>query len=137
MFKSEKPVVQRFTWSAEGATPFHYGKILVACVLVTGSLFAATKIGWFASLVAPVIVFAGVALLYLSWRNWELGVQAVLVIVIFEGALRKWFFPSASDLVYFYKDFIMLAALVGYLSRRRKAPLLIKGRLRWLVVIIV
>src|ERR687884_1481813 len=92
--------------SDEERMRFQYGKALVACILVTGLIFAAIKIGWFADLIAPFIVIAGVALLYLSWRNWEMGVQAMLVIVVFEGAVRKWFLPSASDFVYFYKDFV-------------------------------
>jgi hypothetical protein len=109
---------------------------LVACILITVLIFAATKISGFSSFISPLVVIAGAALLFMAWRNWEFGIQALLVIVIFEGAVRKWFLPSASDLVYFYKDFIMLASIIGYLSRRNKTPLLIKGQLQILLVII-
>ena len=111
-------------------------KVCIACVLATGLMLAATELNWISSFVAPLIVIAGISVLFMSWRNWEFGVQSVLVIVIFEGAVRKWFLPSASDLVYFYKDFVMLASFIGYLSRPNKLPLLIKGQLQLLLVII-
>jgi hypothetical protein len=122
---------------SEGRAKTPLIKALVACILATALIFAATQIGWFSSFVAPLVVISGGIVLYISWRNWEFGVQALLVLVVFEGAIRKWFLPSASELVYFYKDFIMLAALIGYLSRRNKPPLLIKQRLQPLLVIIV
>jgi hypothetical protein len=89
---------------------------------------------WVSNYLAPLIVIVGAVVLITAWRNWEFGVQAVLVIVIFEGAVRKWFLPSASDLVYFYKDFVMLASLVSYLSQRDKPPLFIKGQLRLFLI---
>lgn len=111
-------------------------KVLVACILGTALILAAAQTSWVSSFVAPLIIIVGIAVLFMALRNWELGVQAVLVIVVFEGAVRKWFLPSASDLVYFYKDFVMLASFIGYLSRRDKTPLVIKGRLQLLAVII-
>lgn len=126
--------------AAQQADDIHTGiktsSALVACIVVTVLLFAATKINGFSTLIAPLVVMAGVALLFKAWRNWEFGIQALLVIVIFEGAVRKWFLPSASDLVYFYKDFVMLASIIGYLSRRNKTPLLIKGQLQILIITI-
>jgi hypothetical protein len=105
-------------------------KVIVACILVTGLLLAATSISWFSGFIAPLVIIVGAIVLYASWRNWEFGIQAVLVIVIFEGAVRKWFLPSASELVYFYKDVVMIASLLGYQSRRNKPLLLIKERIK-------
>jgi hypothetical protein len=37
-----------------------------------------------------------------------------LVLLIFEGALRKWLFPGAKDLIYFLKDFVILGAYINF-----------------------
>lgn len=58
----------------------------------------------------PIIV----GLLYLSCLNWRLSVKAALVLVVIEGALRKWVLPQASDVVYFLKDFVLLGAYLRY-----------------------
>src|SRR5437764_9719914 len=110
------PVEERKLMSLPPSTDrdkVHYVKVLVACILGTGLILAAAQTSWVSSFIAPLIIIIGVAVLFMAWRNWELGVKAVLVIVVFEGAVRKWFLPSASDLVYFYKDFVMLASFIG------------------------
>ena len=66
----------------------------------------------------------------LAWRKWEFGVQALLVIVIVEGAIRKWFLPSYAELVYFYKDGLMCAIIIGYLAQRCKPPFIIKRQIK-------
>jgi hypothetical protein len=105
-------------------------KVVVACIFATVLLLAATNTSWFSSFIAPLVVIAGIIVLFSAWRNWEFGVQAVLVVVIFEGAVRKWFLPSANEFVYFYKDVVMIVSLLGYLSRRNKPLLLIKERIK-------
>lgn len=50
----------------------------------------------------------------ISSLNWRRSVQAVLVLVVLEGALRKWVLPQASDLLYFLKDFVLLGAYIRY-----------------------
>jgi hypothetical protein len=50
----------------------------------------------------------------ISSLNWRRSVQAVLVLVVIEGALRKWVLPQASDLLYFLKDFVLLGAYIRY-----------------------
>ena len=72
----------------------------------------------------------GLALIGACVRNWEFGIKAILVVVVLEGAVRKWFLPSFSELVYFYKDVLMAATLIGYFRKRRKTPFVIKRRLR-------
>jgi hypothetical protein len=38
-----------------------------------------------------------------------------MVVVVFEGAIRKWVFPGAQDLVYFAKDGLLLGCYAGFL----------------------
>ncbi len=89
----------------------------------------ATQASGLSGILAPIMIAGAVGLLAVSFRNWQLGVQSLLVILIVEGAIRKWFLPSASDMVYFYKDGLMIVILLGYLRQSRKTPLLIKGRI--------
>jgi hypothetical protein len=41
------------------------------------------------------------------WRNL---IKAALIIAILDGALRKWFFPGFANVLYFLKDFVLIAA---------------------------
>src|SRR5437867_3892167 len=50
----------------------------------------------------------------LSAINWRISVKAALVLVVLEGAIRKWLFPQASEMVYFLKDFVLLGAYIRY-----------------------
>ena len=73
-----------------------------------------------------LVIMAGIAALGWSVRRWRAGVQVALVLVIFEGALRKWFLPGAQDLFYFAKDVFLLGAYTGFLRspawRRYRPP---------------
>lgn len=51
---------------------------------------------------------------YLSCLDWRKSIQAVFVLVVLEGALRKWILPQASELIYFLKDFVLLGAYFQY-----------------------
>lgn len=46
-----------------------------------------------------------------SWRH---SVKAIFIVLVLEGALRKWVLPQASDLIYFLKDLILLGAYIKY-----------------------
>ncbi|HEX8140330.1 MAG TPA: hypothetical protein VF544_22385 [Pyrinomonadaceae bacterium] len=105
-------------------------KVIVACIFATSLLLAAISTSWLSGFIVPLVIIAGIVILFSAWRNWEFGVQAVLVIVIFEGAVRKWLLPSASEFVYFYKDVVMIVSILSYLSRRNKPLLLIKERIK-------
>lgn len=61
-------------------------------------------------LAIPALLFI-VALSYFNWRTF---IKAALLLVVVEGALRKWFLPQASDLIYFLKDFVILGAYIRY-----------------------
>jgi hypothetical protein len=99
---------------------------LIGGLLGVAAVYTTTRGGSVNSIVALVVVILGAALLVAAFRNWEFGLQALLVIVVIEGAVRKWFLPSASELVYFYKDALMIIILVAYRRQHRKTPFLIK-----------
>jgi hypothetical protein len=66
------------------------------------------------------IMLAGVAALAWAYKRWRLGIQAALVLLIFEGAIRKWLFPGSQDLVYFAKDVVLLGSYAGFLVSRER-----------------
>ena len=55
-----------------------------------------------------------VAILYVSSLNWRRTVKVVLVLLVIEGALRKWVLPQASDVMYFLKDIVLLGGYLKY-----------------------
>jgi hypothetical protein len=61
-------------------------------------------------------------------QNWKLSIKTILVLVVVEGALRRWVFPQARDLIYFFKDFILIGSYVGFASR----PRLLIDRFSWI-----
>ena len=69
----------------------------------------------FAALAAP---FA-----FLAVRYWQHALFGVFVLLVFEGALRKWAFPWAQAQIYLVKDVILLAVYLGFmLDSRRNLP---------------
>jgi hypothetical protein len=58
--------------------------------------------------------FLGVGIIYLSMMNWRRAVHAALVVALLEGAIRKWVFPQGSEMVYFFKDIILLGAYLKF-----------------------
>lgn len=67
-----------------------------------------------------LIVLAGLAAGVWSIRRWRSAVQAAMVLVILEGAIRKWLVPGAQDLVYFAKDVFLLGAYIGWFQQRAR-----------------
>jgi len=59
-------------------------------------------------------LLVAIVIFYISSINWRHTVKAVLFILVVEGALRKWIFPQASDLIYFLKDFLLLGTYLCY-----------------------
>src|SRR5215468_8351213 len=53
-------------------------------------------------------------LFVISASNWRRSVQIALILVVIEGAIRKWVLPQASDLVYFLKDIVLLGLYTHY-----------------------
>ncbi|BAU63907.1 unknown protein [Stanieria sp. NIES-3757] len=63
------------------------------------------------------IIVASIAvifIIYFSCLNWKRSVKTVFFLVVFEGILRKWVLPQASDLIYFLKDIVLLGAYIKY-----------------------
>src|SRR5215510_15497105 len=61
----------------------------------------------------------------LTARYWQQALFGVFVLVVFEGALRKWAFPSAQAQIYLVKDAILLVVYLGFvLDDRRNQPAL-------------
>lgn len=104
------------------------GLALIQAATTTG---VATEVG------APLLMTTGAVILVVAWREWQVGIQALLVVLIIEGAVRKWFLPSASELVYFYKDFLMVVIVISYLTNGRRLPLLVKHELKAFTVIVI
>jgi hypothetical protein len=77
--------------------------------------FANPALWAFAALVAPCAL--------LAVRYWQRALFAVFVLMVFEGALRKWAFPWAQAQIYLVKDVILLSVYLGFiLDGRRKLP---------------
>lgn len=104
--------------------------VLAISVLGVAVIFLATHAPDVLSGLEPWLFVLAPFLVVVAVRHWERGIQIILMVVIIEGAVRKWFLPSASELVYFYKDFLMAATLIGYFRKRGKAPFAIKRRLK-------
>ncbi|MFM6609252.1 MAG: hypothetical protein ACKPJQ_07400, partial [Dolichospermum sp.] len=69
------------------------------------------------NLLLPLLVLIALTfIVYLSSLNWRKSLKFALVIVVLEGALRKWVLPQASDMIYFLKDIILLGAYLKFYS---------------------
>src|SRR5262245_43782502 len=53
--------------------------------------------------------------------RWQATLFFVMVLFVFEGALRKWFFTDIQGPIYFLKDALLLIAFFGFLAGRRRA----------------
>lgn len=62
------------------------------------------------------------AIVFLSTRNWRRSINSVFIIIVFEGALRKWVLPGMSDYLYFLKDFILVGAYWKYFFGSASEP---------------
>jgi hypothetical protein len=58
--------------------------------------------------------FGAMAVLMFSFSNWRRAVYMAMLTALFEGAIRKWILPQASELVYFLKDGILLGAYLRF-----------------------
>ncbi len=46
--------------------------------------------------------------------KWRRSVKAVFLLLVLEGALRKWVLPQASEMIYFLKDVILIGAYFNF-----------------------
>jgi len=81
-----------------------------------------------------VIVAAATAAIAFSIVYWRQAVLAAMLLLIFEGALRKWVLPEAQAALYLAKDMLLVGAYVGFaMAKGFSLPV---GRARPLVVLI-
>jgi len=65
--------------------------------------------------VTIAVLFALAIAVFYSARSWRKGLLLALVLVVVEGAIRKWLAPGAASFVYFGKDLVLLGVYLGYL----------------------
>ena len=53
--------------------------------------------------------------------DWRRAVYCSALVAIFEGALRKWFFPASQEGIFFAKDALVAGACLGYLFVQSRA----------------
>src|SRR5436309_6117797 len=81
------------------------------------------------------LIAGGGALLLFGAFQWRWGVFGALLLAVFEGAIRKWVFPQASQMVYFAKDFLLLGAYFSFFfGGGKKTALRIPESLSFLLV---
>jgi hypothetical protein len=69
-----------------------------------------------------VVLLGGAAAVW-AFRRWRTAAQAVMVLLILEGAIRKWIAPGAQDLVYLAKDVLLLGIYAGFVRDRPRLRL--------------
>lgn len=70
-----------------------------------------------------LLVLLGGGAFFWSIRQWRVAVQVGMILLVFEGAIRKWLLPGSQDLVYFAKDVVFLGAYLGFLQARERQRL--------------
>jgi hypothetical protein len=66
------------------------------------------------STLLSIAAIGGLVLLAWSYSNWRAAVKLAVVIALFEGAIRKWVWAGGGDLVYFFKDGVLLGAYLRF-----------------------
>jgi hypothetical protein len=59
-------------------------------------------------------LLACVVIVYFSALKWRRAVKAVFILLVIEGALRKWILPQASEMIYFLKDIVLFGAYFSF-----------------------
>jgi hypothetical protein len=77
---------------------------------------------------SPFLIFAGAGAFLWAIARWRTATQVVMVLLVLEGAIRKWLFPGSQDLVYLAKDVLLLGIYAGFmrdsaLARFKPPPL--------------
>jgi hypothetical protein len=60
-------------------------------------------------------------------RHWQRIIFGVYVLMILEGALRKWVLPSAQAQIYLLKDVLLLFAYLGFMLNVRRGQPSVRG----------
>lgn len=85
----------------------------------------------------PLVALGLIAIVW-AFQRWRPAFQAVMVLLVLEGAIRKWLLPGAQDLVYFAKDALLVGIYAGWWlsplrGLRPRVPPLLSGALTLLV----
>src|SRR5262249_33639484 len=69
-----------------------------------------------------LLLFGSIAIpcAVLAVKYWQHALFGVFILLVFEGALRKWVFPSAQAQIYLLKDAVLLAVYLGFILEQRK-----------------
>jgi hypothetical protein len=67
-----------------------------------------------------LVIFGAAGATLWAVANWRRALQAVMVLLVVEGAIRKWLFPGAQDVVYLAKDVILVGTYLGFLRERTR-----------------
>ncbi len=70
-----------------------------------------------------LLALAAAAAAAWAFKRWRQAIPVVMVLLIVEGALRKWIFPGAQDIVYFGKDLLLLGAYTGWIANSERVRL--------------
>src|SRR5215471_17974043 len=62
----------------------------------------------------PLLAIGALLLIALGLYNWRYGVFAALVLVVVEGAIRKWMLPQYSQIIYFAKEIVLFSAYARF-----------------------
>jgi hypothetical protein len=86
-----------------------------------------------------VWLFAAIAIpcAFLAARYWQRALFGVFVLLVFEGALRKWVFPWGQAGIYLVKDAIVLAVYFGFLldGQRNQPALRSAGPIKFVLIL--
>ena len=61
-----------------------------------------------------VLIAVAVAATSASFMFWRQAIAAAMVLLVFEGALRKWGLPGAQAALYYAKDLVLFGAYAGF-----------------------
>jgi hypothetical protein len=67
-----------------------------------------------------LLLLVGVVAFLWATRNWRKATQAALVLLVLEGAIRKWVFPGSQQLIYFAKDLLLIGCYAGFVQDRSR-----------------
>lgn len=67
-----------------------------------------------------ILLLAALVTLVLAAAHWRRAIIAAMVLVVFEGALRKWVLPEAQTMLYLAKDVLLLGAYSGFILTHRR-----------------
>lgn len=70
-----------------------------------------------------LVLFAGIFAILWAQSRWRQALEAALVMLVIEGAVRKWLLPGAQDLIYFAKDGLLIGVYLGWWQERMRLNL--------------